>query len=108
MSQENLENEEKMSRWHYELHPSVEMRLPRNALPGHFFHPTRTTLAHTLSAQELAWTSRDHRKNRHYTTAPTGYNRHGDSLMQKFGHLKRIEYWNISWWVAVVRSLPFY
>jgi len=39
------------------------------------------------------------------TTTLKGQNRHGDSLIQKFGHLRRIEYWNISWWVAVTFTL---
>ncbi|EAU82855.2 integral membrane protein [Coprinopsis cinerea okayama7 len=49
-----------------------------------------------------AWTSRDHRKHRHVCYAPTASNhpRHAKGLRAGLKHLMRIEYWNVSWWVA--------
>ncbi|KAJ7793407.1 hypothetical protein B0H14DRAFT_148789 [Mycena olivaceomarginata] len=54
-------------------------------------------------SQNLAWTSRDHRKNRHLATDPkTGRPRQRANTLHKLANMCRIEYWNVSWWVAVI------
>lgn len=66
---------------------------PNGVFP--FFRPTRVHLhIHSL---KLDWSSRDHRKGRHPVE-------HGKR--RTINTFLRIEYWNISWWVAFV-SFPF-
>ncbi|KAJ7253762.1 hypothetical protein B0H12DRAFT_1116515 [Mycena haematopus] len=88
-------------RWHFDLHPGVEKQFSRSAIRfGSFMHPTHATLV--APDQNLAWTSRDHRKNRHLAADPkTGRPRQRTTTLQKLGNMRRIEYWNISWWVAI-------
>ncbi|KAF8217712.1 hypothetical protein K438DRAFT_1952590 [Mycena galopus ATCC 62051] len=88
-------------RWHLDLHPDVEKHSPRSALRfGSFIHPTHVTLA--AAENNLKWTSRDHRKNRHLATDPrTGRPRRSVGTLQKLANMGRIEYWNISWWVSI-------
>lgn len=105
-------------KWHLTLHPSVKLvnDSSRNALPklfGTYFHPTRAKLqwVHSPDDKEsiLAWTSRDHRKNRHRAMTPkSGHSRHGKNVWQRVGHMTRVEYWNISWWVAMVCLFHLY
>ncbi|KAJ7253761.1 hypothetical protein B0H12DRAFT_1071425 [Mycena haematopus] len=50
----------------------------------------------------MQWTSRDHRKHRHLATDPrTGRPRRSVGTMRKLANMRRIEYWNISWWVSI-------
>jgi hypothetical protein len=58
-----------------------------------FLHPTHAHIH--IDHTRLDWNSRNHRKGRH--PAPQGQRRRIHTLL-------RIEYWNISWWVAVVIS----
>src|SRR5579859_7315674 len=54
----------------------------------------RPTHAHVhLDSQKLDWNSRDHRKGRHPLVQ--GHRRHISTIL-------RLEWWNISWWVALV------
>ena len=62
---------------------------PIGAFP--FFHPTHAHLH--VHSQKLDWYSRDHRKGRH----PVEHNKR-----RNINTFLRIEYWNISWWVAFV------
>ncbi|KAJ7054497.1 hypothetical protein C8F01DRAFT_1163582 [Mycena amicta] len=83
--------------------PMAPLPPPRCALRfGSFMHPTHAVLA--LSEKEdFAWTSRDHRKHRHVATSPhTGRPRHAEGTLRKIANMRNIEYWNISWWVAVL------
>lgn len=94
-------------RWHYNLDPSLTTHSPNNPFSSRFLHPTSLTLARkdSKSDEEFLWTSRDHRKNRHVKYTPNqdkGKSRHGSSLLVGLGHMFRIEYWNVSWWVAIV------
>jgi len=96
------------ARWHHPLPPSVQKYNPQNGLPrccGDLIHPTHIKLVRD-SSEELAWSSRDHRKQRHLDTSPrSGNTRNGVTLLQRLGHMRRIEYWNISWWVAIAFTL---
>ncbi|KAF9457915.1 hypothetical protein BDZ94DRAFT_157835 [Collybia nuda] len=96
------------ARWHHHLHPSAQKHNPRNGLPHcleDLVHPTHAHLTKSDDG-DLAWTSRDHRKNRHVPASPkSGNARLGTTVLQRFGHLGRIEYWNISWWVAIAFTL---
>lgn len=56
-----------------------------------FLHPTHAHIH--LDHTRLDWNSRDHRKGRH--PLPQGQRRRIHTIL-------RIEYWNVSWWVAVV------
>ncbi|KAJ7201573.1 hypothetical protein GGX14DRAFT_464297 [Mycena pura] len=92
-------------RWHLSLHPDVEKHAPHSALRfGSFMHPTHATLTSPLPLERhLAWTSRDHRKHRHTDADPhTGRRRHSPGTLSKLANMRRIEYWNISWWVAIL------
>ncbi|KAJ7794648.1 hypothetical protein B0H14DRAFT_2922629 [Mycena olivaceomarginata] len=90
-------------RWHHELHPNVERHSPHSALQfGSFIHPTHVTLVAPGSQKDLQWTSRDHRKHRHLATdARTGRPRRQVGTLHKLANMRRIEYWNISWWVSI-------
>ncbi|KAJ7793404.1 hypothetical protein B0H14DRAFT_2926927 [Mycena olivaceomarginata] len=90
-------------RWHHELHPNVERHSPHSALRfGSFIHPTHVTLVAPGSQKDLQWTSRDHRKHRHLATdARTGRPRRQVGTLHKLANMRRIEYWNISWWVSI-------
>jgi hypothetical protein len=101
--QEQQQNSESTTakRWHFELHPSVEY-LPHTltSVFSDVIHPTHAVLAHSDGA-EREWRSRSHRKHRYRPlgiTNPTG--------AKKLLNMFKIEYWNISWWVAWVRDFP--
>lgn len=67
---------------------------PLGTLP--FFHPTHAHLH--VHSWKLDWSSRDHRKGRH----PVEHNKR-----RPINTFLRIEYWNISWWVAFVLLRAF-
>lgn len=100
----------KNGRWHYRLEPTLFTHSPDNAFPngiGRFLHPTRATLASKDPDrdEEFLWKSRDHRKNRHVKYTPNkDRSRHGKNLLVGIEHMTRLEYWNVSWWVATVSS----
>jgi len=73
--------------------PSLEkVTSPRGVFS--FLHPTHAHLhIHSL---KFDWYSRDHRKGRH----PVEHGKRRPITV-----ILRIEYWNISWWVAFVCSL---
>ncbi|KAJ7598488.1 hypothetical protein C8J56DRAFT_848328 [Mycena floridula] len=88
-------------RWHFELHPTVEKGISHKAFQHGFFHPTHMALSQQ-DGDNLNWTSRDHRKGRHLARSPhSGQARKSPTMIQRIGHMTRIEYWNISWWVAM-------
>ncbi|KAJ3903990.1 hypothetical protein F5879DRAFT_802509 [Lentinula edodes] len=97
----------KNGRWHYRLEPTLFTHSPNNAFPngiGRFLHPTRATLASKDPDrdEEFLWKSRDHRKNRHVKYTPNkDRSRHGKNLLVGIEHMARLEYWNVSWWVAM-------
>jgi hypothetical protein len=75
--------------------PELEKTItsPRGTFP--FLHPTH---AHVhFDARLLDWNSRDHRKGRHPLE-------HGQR--RRIRTILRLEWWNISWWVAVVYPSP--
>jgi hypothetical protein len=85
-------------RWHFTLHPSVELSPGTlTSVFNTFVHPTRALLSHTEGA-EREWRSRSHRKHRYRFTGDPS-----KGGLQKFLNMFKIEYWNISWWVAWVR-----
>ncbi|KAF8156823.1 hypothetical protein B0H34DRAFT_675223 [Crassisporium funariophilum] len=92
------------TRWHLNLHPDVVRESAGDPFPkffGHFFHPTYATLTHKARGQQQMWTSRDHRKHRHIDVSPHNNTpRFGDSFWKRLAHMGRLEYWNVSWWVA--------
>lgn len=91
-------------RWHHTPHPSVVKECARNALPkplGHIFHPTHATLTIEDGATQN-WFSRWHRKGL-YKRPSTRLR----SFWLRLANMRRLEYWNVSWWVAVVRILHF-
>ncbi|KAE9390305.1 hypothetical protein BT96DRAFT_349852 [Gymnopus androsaceus JB14] len=96
-------------RWHYDLDPSLTTHSPNNPFSAQFLHPTSLVIARKdpNSDEEFLWNSRDHRKNRHvkYTPNQDNKSRHGSSLLVGLGHMFRIEYWNVSWWVAMSFTL---
>nr|GAT46672.1 predicted protein [Mycena chlorophos] len=99
-SQQTHANNTAAGRWHLDLHPDVKQHSPHGAFS--FLHPTHAVLA-LSSEKNLAWTSRDHRKHRHVAANPqTGQPRHVDGTLRKLWNFRRIEYWNISWWVAML------
>ena len=68
---------------------SREITSPQGTLS--FLRPTH---AHVhFNSQKLDWNSRDHRKGRH--PLPAGQRRRISTIL-------RLEWWNISWWVALV------
>ncbi len=90
-------------RWHLALHPTVEKLSSHNVFQTNFFHPTHAVLHDAESSSSFHWKSRDHRKNRHRARAPNDkYDRRGHGLLERLGHMRRMEYWNVSWWVAMV------
>ncbi|PPR05934.1 hypothetical protein CVT24_006656 [Panaeolus cyanescens] len=101
-----------VSRWHHHLHPRVIKECARNALPhnvGHFIHPSMATLSrisrdnlqHIRNMSMQFWTSRNQRKHRYVPYSPhTERSRYGVSTWQRLANMRRIEYWNVSWWVA--------
>ena len=71
---------------------SREITSARGTLP--FLRPTH---AHVhFDSQKLDWNSRDHRKGRH--PLPQGQRRRISTVL-------KLEWWNISWWVALVNPL---
>ncbi|KAJ6532769.1 hypothetical protein DFH09DRAFT_134102 [Mycena vulgaris] len=99
------ETDRRDGRWHLGLHPGVEKHSPHSAIRfGSFIHPTHVTLKALDHA--LAWTSRDHRKHRHMAADPkTGRPRYRHGTFQKLANMRRIEYWNISWWVSIAFTI---
>lgn len=95
-----------ISRWHLVLHPSVAKECARNALPswlGQFFHPTRAIFT-SKDGTRQPWTSRAHRK--HLYGRPTIHHLR-ELWYGVWNMLRRLEYWNVSWWVAQVRLSYF-
>jgi hypothetical protein len=86
------------ARWHFVLHPSVQLMRTLTSPFSDFMHPTRVMLAHTDGAEQ-EWRSRSHRKNRYRASVFAER-----SPLWKFLNLFKIEYWNVSWWVAWVRA----
>ncbi len=68
-----------------------------------FFRPTFATIVHSDYAHAENWRARDQRKARHQHTSPTAHSRLADSIPSRLARMAVPEYWNISWWVAVVR-----
>lgn len=111
------EKRKRSARWHLHLHPSIQIL---GSGPQHAFsrspraiHPTHVQLSRVSPDDEpgkpleATWTSRDHRKNRHWVVPPGGQQQRirssrGRSIWSKLGNLRHLEYWNISWWVAMV------
>ena len=87
-------------RWHFTLHPSVQL-VPETltSVFTRFAHPTRAVLSHS-DGIDLEWRSRSHRKHRYRFSGPSPPTR----AYQKLLNLFKVEYWNISWWVAWVRA----
>ncbi|KAF9064282.1 hypothetical protein BDP27DRAFT_1230754 [Rhodocollybia butyracea] len=102
VSSPNVENTEEV-RWHHVLDPSLIAHSHINPLSSSFLHPTQATLARKdpNSNEEFLWTSRNQRKNRHIKYTPNTKSRHGSSLLVGLGHMVRIEYWNVSWWLTL-------
>lgn len=121
-------------RWHHRLAPRVERHSPTNALPwpfGGWVHPTHVEfrlpgpggvhLGRGL-VHRRSWRSRQHRKGRYIGTSPKGRARRVEAMVKrkggirgkwrrlilKIGRMRMVEYWNISWWVAVVRLSFFF
>ncbi|KAJ4468904.1 hypothetical protein J3R30DRAFT_3304544 [Lentinula aciculospora] len=98
-------------RWHYNLEATLFSHSHNNAFPsrlGQFLHPTRATLAlkDRTRDEEFLWKSRDHRKNRHVKYTPKqDRSRRGKNPLVGIGHMTRLEYWNVSWWVATTFTL---
>ncbi|KAF5382353.1 hypothetical protein D9757_012714 [Collybiopsis confluens] len=110
-------------RWHFDLHPSLVAYSPANPfssrsdshlgiVTGPFLHPTRLVISkkeeleedpqHAGQSSQVVWKSRNHRKNRHVDRDK----RHpGGSALVGIAHMGRIEYWNISWAVAIAFTL---
>jgi len=92
-----------VSRWHHHLSPGVVKECARNALfkpIGWFFHPTYAELVNEAGGRHI-WKARHHRKHRYIqNSAVSGVDRRGANVWAKVAHMGRIEYWNISWWVA--------
>ncbi|KZS93206.1 hypothetical protein SISNIDRAFT_550190 [Sistotremastrum niveocremeum HHB9708] len=92
--------------FHHELHPALSVVPGSQEAPLPGFKPTRIRLARThtdLPEGNELWTSRDHRKNRHQQESPLSGNvRQTDSVWGKLGRMLIMEYWNVSWWVAVM------
>lgn len=88
-------NDHDNDQWHFTLHPSLD--LIETSAAFRFLHPTHATLTNNHS-----WSSRSHRKGRYVRhTLDTTHKRHHPSLWLNLWQLRRIEYWNISWWVAM-------
>ena len=98
-----------VSHWYSES--SLAKCHARNALPNsvsHFFHPTRATFfgEHDDEGSESMtqlWSSRAHRKHRYVYISSRQAARHKDGMWGRLALMRKIEYWNISWWVAQVR-----
>ncbi|KDR68383.1 hypothetical protein GALMADRAFT_104940 [Galerina marginata CBS 339.88] len=92
-------------RWHLEHAPSVTRDCARTSLPGwlgQYFHPTHATLARD-DGVEKAWASRKHRKHRYAAHVPnTRRTRRYGAFHLRLASMLRVEYWNISWWVAQI------
>jgi len=89
-----------VSRWHLVLHPSVVKECARNSLPatiGRLFHPTHVTFTAEDGGRHY-WKSRSHRKGR-YRNVPDNHL----NLWKRIANIRHVSYWNVSWWVAVVR-----
>ncbi|KZT25040.1 hypothetical protein NEOLEDRAFT_1066131 [Neolentinus lepideus HHB14362 ss-1] len=91
----------------HELHPAVK-RIPgseRSALPS-----VKATHAKLVDADQpdvhYEWRSRDHRKARHQVYAPNSAKTNRRTAgWKKLGRMLVLEYWNISWWIAVLFTL---
>lgn len=95
---------------HWYSNSSLAKCHARNALPksvSHFFHPTRATFFGEHGDEGVMtqlWSSRAHRKHRYvYMSSFTQAARHRDGIWGRLALMRKIEYWNISWWVAQVR-----
>ncbi|RXW12423.1 hypothetical protein EST38_g13430 [Candolleomyces aberdarensis] len=114
--------------WHLTLFPAVNKDVSYNGLPKwlgkRYLHPTHATLTlrqrkghditedHPCTSYEKHedglgytqhWTSRNHRKRRLVCVGPAKphRSRHASNLWVGIWHMAtRIEYWNVSWWVA--------
>jgi hypothetical protein len=89
------------SQFHHEIHDtlpdSTKSDLSRVRSATGTFPFLRPTHAHFhVGGQKLDWNSRDHRKGRHPV-------RNGER--RRISTFLRLEWWNISWWVAVVCSV---
>jgi len=58
-----------------------------------WMHPTHAHI--NINGQKLEWSSRDHRKGRHPVES---------GARRKIVNFLRLEWWNVSWWVAFVES----
>ncbi|KAJ2915846.1 hypothetical protein MD484_g4562, partial [Candolleomyces efflorescens] len=121
-------NPRQKSIWHVTLFPAVKKDAASNGLPKwlgkRYLHPTHATLTlrqqdghditehHPCTSYEKHedglgftqhWTSRNHRKHRLVCVGPAKphRSRHASNLLVGLWHMAtRIEYWNVSWWVA--------
>src|SRR5436305_5785362 len=76
-----------------DLERHVSVSSARGSFP--FLKPTHAHLHPDISIK-LEWNSRDHRKGRH--PLERGQRRRINTFL-------RLEWWNISWWVAIVFTL---
>ncbi|KAF8869391.1 hypothetical protein BD779DRAFT_1614490 [Infundibulicybe gibba] len=92
MSEHEHENPKRETRWHHLLHPSVQMQDSGNGFPvfiRNYLHPTYVTL--TIATP--------------FVSPVTGTPRRGKTAWHNFLQMRRIEYWNISWWVAMAFTI---
>src|ERR1700761_4321586 len=94
-----------MSDDQFPRHPHPSFSLVEDSKDGafSFFRPTIATFHHKSKDEDLQWKARDQRKGRHNEHSPkSGKPRGADTTLQKLARMTVPEYWNISWWVAVV------
>jgi hypothetical protein len=93
------------SSFHHTLPSSLGVGQDNSPLP--FFATTATKLVkrHTLRppGKHINWNAREHRKQRYLAASPrTGQRRFNESPWARIARMGHMEYWNVSWWVAVV------
>lgn len=88
-----------MPLFHHTLPSSMDVVQDNSPLP--IFAPTTAHLV--MRHTHIPWNARKHRKQRYQADSPrTGRRRFHESPWVRIARMSQLEYWNISWWVAVV------
>ncbi|KAF8590093.1 hypothetical protein K439DRAFT_1628306 [Ramaria rubella] len=89
--------------FHHTVPQSLDAVQPTSVSPFSFFAPNNAKLVHRHHHdKQIHWNARAHRKQRYRAASPRyGRMRHTASVWGRIARMRKLEYWNISWWVAM-------